>query len=124
MAPGILSSVSGFFFGRSAERPGGRLLAWGVGAFVLASIFYVTVDLWFPTSVHGRGLIILFLGPIGLLFLAIILAPTVFIVGFVTGTPWVSFSAGIAWIRRAWRAILGVILLFAVAAAFLAETLS
>ena len=124
MVRGILSSVSGFFFGRSAERPGGRLLAWGVGAFVLASVFYVAADLWFPASVHGRGLIILFIGPMVLLLLAIILAPTVFIVGLVTGTPWVSFSAGIVSIRRAWRAILGVILLFAAAAALYSEMVS
>ena len=124
MARGILSSVSGFFFGRSAERPGGRLLAWGVGAFVLTIVFYFTADFWFRGSVHGRGLLILFFGPMLFLFLAIILAPSIFIVGFVTGTPLVSFSAGIAWIRRAWRAILGVLLLFVAAASLLSEILS
>jgi len=77
--------------------------------------------LWIPSFGSGRGAFTFVALPFLLLLLSLMIGPAVFIVGYVTGTPTISFAAGLRWIQRTWRGILGVIALISAIMALLNE---
>ena len=117
----VLGGAKRFLFARSTDRQGGHLLAWGIGIFALVFVFFYVAYLWFPSIGSGRGAFTLIALPLMILGLSVMIGPTIFIVGYATGTPLISFAAGFRWVRRAWRGILGVILLISATVALLNE---
>ncbi len=49
-------------------------------------------------------------GPIMLIFVQLMVTPTIVFIGFVTGTPWVSFQWGWRWCKRNFRYFIAVAL--------------
>ncbi len=58
----------------------------------------------------GKPIIALVLGPIMLIFVLLMVTPTIVIIGFATGTPWVSFQWGWRWCKRNFRYFIAVAL--------------
>lgn len=93
------------------SRPGKLVLIVGIGIYAVTALFCVSAG-------FVRPLLALLFVPIFGPFMVLALAPVAFVIGFVTGTPLVSFSYANRMIGKSIRGVIGSILLFAVFAAF------
>jgi multisubunit Na+/H+ antiporter MnhE subunit len=86
-------------------------LVTGVALYLIAlAASLLAID----TEAGDRSARVLLLLPIIAPALMILLGPTVFLVGMITGTPLVSFTYGLSAMKRNWRSIAGFVLLLAV----------
>ncbi len=99
------------------KRPGRPILLIGLLVYAAAGISIGILILIGADLSLDKAILALFAVPIFLLFLPVSLAPTVFIIGYVTGTPVVSFQWGLMLLRRQFRTLIGLILIVTTIAA-------
>ncbi len=100
-------------FRKVANKPGRIVLHAGIAAYSLALLAAI-VGLNLSPENATSAIVLLLLLPFFAPLFALMLFPTVFFVGIVTGTPVISFSHAFAMAKLYWRGISGAVLLFAV----------
>lgn len=104
---------------KKSPKPGKNILFTGI-------VFYIVIFLvsFFapPAGEEGLGGLIL-LSPILLLIMGVLLFLPVFMIGTITGIPYISFSYGFLKAKYHWRTILGIILIISVSIIFILKTI-
>ncbi len=100
-------------FEKEENKPGKEILNSGIIVYILT---FILLLVWQSSGnpLAGGALESLVYIPIFFPLLAIVFFPGIIFLGFITGTPWVSFSYVFARTKFYWRKIFGIILFVSV----------